>query len=488
MGLGLSAVLGLAACNDEKPADGNACPAVASTLSSLRVTVEGSKILDATGREVILRGVNAGGRSKMPPFLPFAFQESGMANQADAAPFDEALTAYADRVQSWGHNTVRLPFTWEAVEPERGTYDEAFVERYIAMARAFGERGIRVIVDYHQDVFARPMCGDGFPLWAILEPLEEPLGNCHQWFLGYLNEGPVQRAYDSFWNNEDGLRDALTEMWRYLAPRLWEVEGVIGFEVINEPGWGTMPMEQFMPQVMTPFYTEMAAAIEEVAPGALVFFDSTGLEAVQAVTSLELPEGDSLVFAPHYYDPQAILQGMSPGHPDYLEPLGQWRSQGDAWDVPVLVGEFGIKATADGGGEYVRLNFDAMDAHGLHCTLWEYSSTVDDWNDEGMSIYTPEGGEQPTALESIRAYPDAIAGTLVSFEFDRETGVGTVVYEGTADGVSAIAVPTRLYPDGVEASFETGDGCTAVDADTQRLYVHVPEAGTVTLRFGPISE
>ena len=52
MGLGLSVVLGLAACNDEKPADGNACPAVASTLSSLRVTVEGSKILDAAGREV----------------------------------------------------------------------------------------------------------------------------------------------------------------------------------------------------------------------------------------------------------------------------------------------------------------------------------------------------------------------------------------------------------------------------------------------------
>jgi len=71
---------------------------------------EGMRFVDNAGREVILRGVNAGGRSKLPPFFPFE----------PVPDFNTALEKYADGIQSMGFNVVRLLIIYEAAEPTRG--------------------------------------------------------------------------------------------------------------------------------------------------------------------------------------------------------------------------------------------------------------------------------------------------------------------------------------------------------------------------------
>ncbi|MDP6944196.1 MAG: cellulase family glycosylhydrolase, partial [Myxococcota bacterium] len=246
----------------------------------MRLTAVGSRLLDALGREVMLRGANTGGRSKFEPFIPFPFLESGLAEQADAPPFAEAVETYYDMVASWGTNVVRMPFSWEALEPTRGTYDDTYLSRYQAMISAAESRGIRVIVDFHQDVFASVYCGDGFPLWAVPEPWPEPAESCASWFSAYFNEGPMHAAWDRFWANEDDLMDDFEAMWTHMASATWPQDAVIGFEIINEPAPGSEPEETWAPEVLTPFYSEMVTVIREAAPGALVFFDSTGAEAL----------------------------------------------------------------------------------------------------------------------------------------------------------------------------------------------------------------
>ena len=483
-----AAVLALGGCSsDDDDDDGEGgCNVASPSLESLRVTVDGGLIRDGLGRELLLRGVNTGGRAKLPPFVAFPFSESGRAEQAGAAAFDEALAAYANRVRDWGHNVVRLPFTWHALEPTRGTYDDAFLDRYEAIAKAFSDRGIRVIVDFHQDVFATPFCGDGFPPWAIVEPLDETKErNCHQWFLGYLQDEEVMAAYDHFWKNTDGLQDAFEKMWGHVAARLWAVDGVIGFEVINEPGWGTAAPAEWGPNVLTPFYTKMIGVIRQAAPGAPIFFDSTGSDAISGTTHVQRPEGDGLVFAPHFYDAPVILLGRWTGDSDLMTPLGNWRTLGDEWKVPVIVGEFGIKSTAEGAAEYVRLNYEAMDTLRLHGTLWEYSTTTDDWNEEGMSIIRPDGVASPIVDEVIRAYPRAVAGTLQSFAFDRGKRTGTLTWVATAGGVTELAAPTLLYPEGAHGTLEGASACVTDDREGQVLRIRVEDNATVTLTFGP---
>jgi endoglycosylceramidase len=452
---------------------GSECVAEPLAIEDLRLTTDGTRFLDSTGRQVILRGVNAGGRSKLPPFFPFDF---------DDGRFDTAMTAYLDRLDSWGVNVVRLPFTWEAVEPERGEYDDAFLDRYQSMVEYLGERGIRVIVDFHQDVYARPFCGDGFPLWTIAgEPPQRP-ENCESWFMGYFTDTEgVLASFDRFWANEDGLRDAFKDFWRRVAGQMWGVEGVIGFEVINEPWYGTADNDTWMVEVLTPFYTEMAAVIHATAPGSLVFFDATGNDAVNATTALERPDGEGLVFAPHYYDPSVILLGVVPPDINADGPMGSWADHGVEWGVPVLIGEFGARGEAAGSPGYVRANFDGLDTHLLHGTAWEYSVSEVDWNDEGMSMVASDGTEHPVVDEVIRIFPAAVAGNILSFDFDAETGSGTLVFEA-AIGITELSAPARSFA-GVTATLEGVDGCAAYDAETEQLIVRTASEGSATVRF-----
>ena len=423
------------------------------TLLTLRLEARGRCLRDALGRTVLLRGVNAGGRSKTPPFLPFPFAELGFTGHEQAPPFEEAMAAYFDRVAAWGHNVVRLPFTWEAVEPHRGIVDMRFVELYAQMAQACGDRGIRVVVDYHQDIFSRHYGGDGFPDWTLPDPPGAgPLEDAH-WFSAYFHHAGVQQAFDRFWRGDDGLLDAFERMWRTVARRLWQVDAVIGFEIINEPGWGSADWKVWEREVLPPFYTRMARAIrDEVGEEALIFFDGSGADALSGECGLERPDGEGLVFAPHYYDAQAVTTGVFAGGVDYVERLGLWEQLGERWGVPVLLGEFGLPAGTQGGAACLQAQYAALDHHAMHGTAWHYS-LGEDWNDEGMSVVAADGSETSLAAELVRPYPRALTGTLEVFRYHAETRVAELRWQA-AVGVSEVAAPRRLYPGGPEVSLE----------------------------------
>ncbi|MDP6943112.1 MAG: hypothetical protein QF464_03090, partial [Myxococcota bacterium] len=123
------------------------------------------------------------------------------------------------------------------------------------------------------------------------------------------------------------------------------------------------------------------------------------------------------------------------------------------------------------------------DSQRLHATIWEVSTTVDDWNEEAMSITGPGGEEYASVAAIVRPYPSAVAGELVSFTWDKDTGTGSLVYEAEAGGVTEIAAPARLFDDATTLTLTGVEGCWSHDAHAQRLVVHVTTAGTATIAF-----
>jgi hypothetical protein len=67
----------------------------------------------------------------------------------------------------WGFNFVRLGVMWEAVERSPGVYNDTYLEEVNSLINRLGENGIYTLVDAHQDVFARKLCGEGFPDFYI---------------------------------------------------------------------------------------------------------------------------------------------------------------------------------------------------------------------------------------------------------------------------------------------------------------------------------
>lgn len=142
-----------------------------AVLSRLRI--EGDRFIDENGRQVILRGVNLGGDSKVP------YPGGGTNHPSDFSdhrtvsfigrpfPLDEADEHFG-RLAHWGFNCIRLLTTWEAVEHAGpGLFDEAYLDYFAAICAKAGEHGHYVFVDFHQDAWSRMSGGDGAPAWLF---------------------------------------------------------------------------------------------------------------------------------------------------------------------------------------------------------------------------------------------------------------------------------------------------------------------------------
>lgn len=69
-----------------------------------------------------------------------------------------------------GMNIVRLGHHWAGAEPERGQYNQTFLDIMQDQTKLAEEHGLYVLVDVHQDVLARQLCGHGMPDVSAAQP------------------------------------------------------------------------------------------------------------------------------------------------------------------------------------------------------------------------------------------------------------------------------------------------------------------------------
>lgn len=205
------------------------------------VRAEGKWLLDSQGRVLILRGVNLAESCKYPPFLPWQTREDVLA------------------LKDVGLNCVRYLIVWEAVEPQPGQYDEAYLDQVAERLGWCREAGLKVILDMHQDLYSRKYGGDGAPEWACLDdgiPFEPGSGT---WFMSYFSPA-VTRVFENFWTNQPGpggvgVQERFIAMWQHVANRFGDDTNIIGYDILNE-GWYGEYAYQLVPA--------LAAAVEPV--------------------------------------------------------------------------------------------------------------------------------------------------------------------------------------------------------------------------------
>ncbi len=444
---------------DSKPA-ARVCT-IAPAQVDFRLTTDGTNFKDSAGRVVFLRGVDAGGRSKFAPYVPFDF----------GSDFEGALAKYMDRAASWGIDCMRVPFTWAALEPVEGQDDAQWLARYDEILDAAWARGIWTVVDFHQDIYSEVYCGDGFPGWTVANP-PAPHHDCPQWSLSYFNDPNVQAAFDAFWSNTNDVQTKYLAAWDVMIARYKDKPGVLGFEPINEPASGTQPDDAFSASGLTAFYQTVVPHVRGLAPASLVFVDPTGMAGVNLTTTLQRPPGDGVVFAPHFYPlaptPDAVLDNMK-----------KWQAVGQQWNVPVWVGEFGARNDLASTLPFMQAHFDAFDALGLSGTEWEYSQSADLWNSESDWLVDANGNELPVAQAVIRPFARAVAGSSITTAFDTTTSTFTLSF-APAGGVTAVSLPARAYPNGYDVELE-GACYDATSVPGQMLVQPDQGATTVSL-------
>jgi len=188
------------------------------------VRTEGKWLVDDQGRVLTLHGVNLAGSAKGPPFLPWQSKDDVMA------------------LRRWGFNSVRYLIVWEGVEPQPGQYDDAYLDRVAERLQWCREAGLKVILDMHQDLYARKYGGDGAPAWACLDDGQPHSAPAGAWFMSYFSPA-VGRVFDNFYANKVGpggigIQDRFIGMWQHVARRFRDDTNIIGYDLINEPSYG----------------------------------------------------------------------------------------------------------------------------------------------------------------------------------------------------------------------------------------------------------
>lgn len=164
---------------------------------------------------------------------------------------------------------------WEAVERSPGVYNDTYLDEVTKLINRLGSKGIYTMIDAHQDIFARKICGEGMPNFYakqvldkgkycldtsfdwMLTPVYKATGfcksiddydlrydadgnplieDCQNFSFAKLYTSPegmtLQRA---FYYNDLGIQDKFAAFWKHVAAKMAGNDYIVMYDPFNEP-------------------------------------------------------------------------------------------------------------------------------------------------------------------------------------------------------------------------------------------------------------
>lgn len=430
-----------------------ACAGPPELAPAGRWHVSDGYLRDAHRRAAVLRGLNLSGEHKQSPYLGFH----------QAADYDRVGT-------EWGFNALRFLIVWAAVEPIRGQYDGRYLDEVARRMDWAGEAGLAVVLDMHQDVYGEGFGGDGAPRWACDESLYAAHKPVTPWFANYSSP-QVMTCFDRLYTDPD-TRRRFAGAWREVAARLKHHPAVVGFDVLNEPHWGSHDLFSFERERLAPFYDEVVRAVRAEAPHWVAFLEPASSRNLGFASGLTRRSYDDVVYAPHSYDALAEAGAgfEASRRPRVVGNLAALADEARRMGAALWIGEYGGVADDPGIGAYMDAQYDGAAAVSAGGAYWDYSRSG------GYGLLGADSAEKPVLLEAlVRPYPARVAGQPSSFAYDEASRRFTLTYrpDRSVAAPTEIVTPARVYPAGYVV--ECG-GCAAERAPG-RLLVRRPPVG-----------
>ncbi len=490
----------------------------------------GPFLTDSKGRVVILRGVNA--VYKRAPYELFA--DPGKDWNFDAQD--------AQQIAALGFNVVRLGIIWEGLEPgtlgpdnpaictpgppqNPNQYKAAIADAYLAKVAQtvdlLGRYHIYTLLDMHEDVYSSEFGGEGAPPWAVCtgdNPIRILPG---RWSNTYGDPG-LDTAADNFFTNDvvGDLQGEFIRVWKTVAEYFKDNPWVVGYDPLNEPF--TRTLLEGRTQVASRLeclYTGAAEpgrsildgsvltcpssdpqmglipTLQQASPKKLVFFEPDIFTSKDRANDIGPMGYGGLVF--NFHDYCGFRSGTT-GNPTDLDACAAQelhtmdrRSNerptiatpeqplGPAW----FMSEFGATSSGPLMGRLTAIADDLQ----LGWTYWAWKYYDDPTGSSAEALVEPNGQLSPTVEALARVYPQAVAGTPVSFSFDPGSDTFHLFYvpNPSITAPTVIAVPTGVhYPQGYTAQ-ATGGTVVSAPGSSHLEVDNSPGAATVSVTVTP---
>ncbi|PFX24960.1 endoglycoceramidase-like [Stylophora pistillata] len=412
---------------------------VTANLLPISVNPARQRLVDSLGREVFFHGTNVVAKS-----FPWHPEIEG---------FSDGTFSEQDMklLQSLGLNVVRLGFMWPGLEPTRGKYNDTYMQVMQRIVSLSAKYGIYVLLDMHQDVFSRMLCVEGLPTWAVNtgnakgfpEPLHEPFvldpktgmpsdEDCAKFvWSDYYETEATSVAFQSLYNNTDGLLDSWAAFWAKTASAFKSFSNVIGYELINEPWPGDIYANPLLlvPNVadkmnLAPAYEVLSKAIRQHDEEHCIFFEGITWDdfgvGFNAVPGGEVYRNRS-VLSYHYYIPPSLA--LNENFEARKKDLERLKCGG-------MMTEF------QANGRDIEPMFKTMDAADRYLQSWigwnykaYHPSRPNLKGNKCCALWNGTGLDQVYVQNTTRSYPQAVAGYTVKFSFDVSSKEFVLVYE-----------------------------------------------------------
>ena len=346
-----------------------------------------------------------------------------------------------------GFNTVRLGIIQKGVEPRLpaadGTprYRTDYLDSIARTEKKLSRHGIFTLLDVHQDLYNERFQGEGFPDWAVVGDAATMPAEPQQGFpANYLGMPALNRAFDYFWQNETDaagrpLQDSFGAMWTEIAKRFETRRKVVGYNLLNEPWPGSqypscisnVGCPAFDTEFLEPFSERVIAAIRTVDPKTMVWYAPLLIFDFGSDTSHGDTGDPNAGFAFNMY---CLAEGSADGAPSeacetgYGLTLANAEAQSAETDDALLLTEFAATQNIPTVERVVELADQQM----IGWQQWHYCD-CDDPTTTGTGVQSlvsdpklPPRGDNVSReklLASSRPYPRAVAGTPISYGFDR---------------------------------------------------------------------
>ena len=390
----------------------------------LPLTTQSGRIIDAVGRQVILRGVEH-----------HALQDVDYVGR-EVMPEDYPLIA------SWGFTTVRMAISWSRIEPSPGQYDDGYIGEIRAAMDACLAAGLTVVLEWHQDLWGRcsqagslivSNAANGAPDWTC------PAGPAPA--LGTL--------FDRLWSNQDGLFDALLGAWSHVLSALGGHPALAGLDVFNEPA-GTAQTPSLERDYVYPAYRRIVPALRASGASGLLFLDAPLARNDDTALYTEPLDdlGAGAVFAPHLYTGWIKLYILqTPISADAkTQDFAAAVTQAGSLHLPLWNGEWGVNLDLPSATADLETHVGLEDSSLIGSSYWAFERAVPSNGNPSISgaqsILDENRAPRQDVVDRLsRPYPIQSPGTIVSSAYDF-TAHRLVV---TLDVDGSIAAPLVLY-------------------------------------------
>jgi GH18 family chitinase len=374
------------------------CLGIAPAHSQLtRLRADGKKIVNASGQEVILKGVGLGGWLLQEGYMiKEGFSGGGTQWSIKKRLYDQGQTdaqveafyqswrdnfitkADIDYIASLGFNCVRLPMHYELFL----TASQRAVRSGVARNINNYESYVSSLTNwYNSNVLFTDTNTEGFRtadsvlkwaneanMYVILDLHAAPGG-----------QGSDKNIADIFDGREHGLwnraiyRDITTRLWQKLSAHYTNNDGVAFYDLINEPN--NVPQNQTIHDL----FERLINAVRTLGDTHLLMIEGNGYgNNYNYMEPWTFTNGTNLVYNAHRYG-NSTSTGATSGDINQISELGNIVNFRNTNNVPVWVGE-----TGENNNSWLTANINAMNSIGVGWCHWTYKRTT--------------GGEGPSLL------------------------------------------------------------------------------------------